>query len=169
MRLFYILLTLCSFIPFFLNATVFNQAPKDFKPKFEVVGCFLQYEDKILFLHRQDTASQGNLWGIPGGKIEKSESPKQAVIREISEETGFNIANEQIDYLDKVYIRYPDYDYVFHILKAKVSENPADVKLSFREHKGFTWVTPQDALSMNLMPDEDVIIKPKIALLQDHT
>jgi len=37
--------------------------------------------------------------------------------------------------------------------------NPEAVKINFKEHKGFTWVTPQDSLQMNLMDDEGACIK----------
>lgn len=162
MKLFRTLLALCAFSPLLLNADVFKSEPENFRPKFEVVGCFIQNDDKILFLHRQDNMNQGNLWGIPGGKIEKSETPQEAVIREIGEETGLDISQKPIEYLEKVYIRYPTYDYVFHMLKTDIVGTPEDIKLSFREHKGFTWVTPTDALSLPLMPDEDTLIKAEI-------
>lgn len=45
------------------------------------------------------------------------------------------------------------------MVRAKAPSNPGDVKIRFAEHKGFTWVTAQDALLMNLMPDEDDCIK----------
>ena len=86
---------------------IFIERPDDFHPKIEVVGCFLEYEDKILLLHRQEHTSQGNLWGIPGGKVEKSETPMAAAIRETFEETGFDISQQQIIDLGKVYIKIP--------------------------------------------------------------
>lgn len=142
-----------------LDATIYFEPPNDFNPKFEVVGCFLEYEDKILLLHRQDLKSQGNLWGIPGGKLEKSETPKLCAIRETFEETGFDISNQCIVDLGKVYIKYPTFDYVYYMVKCNPNDHPGNVKISFNEHKGFTWVTPQDALKMHLMLDEDACIK----------
>lgn len=146
-------------IPVFLNATIYLEKPIDFHPKIEVVGCFLEYEDKILLLHRQDHSSQGNLWGIPGGKLEKCETFLNAAIRETFEETGFDISKQQIIDLGKVYIKYPNFDYIYYMIKCKPIEHPSNVKITFSEHKGFTWVTPQDALKMSLMLDEDACIK----------
>ena len=138
---------------------IFLEVPDDFYPKIEVVGCFLEYEDKILLLHRQEHTSQGNLWGIPGGKLEKSEDPIAGAIRETLEETGFDISEQRIVDLGKVYIKYPNFDYVYHMVKCKPHEHPSDVRIIFTEHKGFTWVTPEDALKMSLMLDEDECIK----------
>ena len=134
---------------------IFINKPKDFHPKVEVVGCFLEYQDKILLLHRQENKSQGNLWGIPGGKLEKFETPVEAGIRETLEETGFDISEQEIIYSGKVYIKYPDFDYVYHMIRCTPAEHPGDVKIHFEAHKGFTWVTPEDALKMDLMLDED--------------
>ena len=54
-----------------LVGEVFFEEPQDFHPKCVVVGCFLEYQDKILLLHRQDHTCFGNQWGVPGGKLRK--------------------------------------------------------------------------------------------------
>jgi 8-oxo-dGTP diphosphatase len=155
----FILQILIGFSPLFLHSTIYLAKPENFQPKIEVSACFLEYEDKILILHRQEHTSQGNLWGIPGGKLNKGESPLQAVIREVLEETNFDIAKQPIIYLGKVYIKYPTFDYIYHMFKCQPTELPGSVKIDFKEHKGFTWVTPEDALKMELMLDEDACIK----------
>lgn len=50
----------------------------------------------------------------------------------------------------------PHFDFEYHMIDYQEPiENPADVKINFKEHKGFTWVTPKDALMMDLITDED--------------
>ncbi len=146
-------------LPICLNATVYLKKPEDFQPKAEIVGCFLEYDDKILMLHRQEHCVQGNCWGVPGGKINKTENPLQAAIGETLEETGFDISKQRITNLGKVYIKYPKHDEIYHMFKCPPVEHPGSVKISFDEHKGFTWVTPKDALKMNLMLEEDTCIE----------
>jgi 8-oxo-dGTP pyrophosphatase MutT (NUDIX family) len=146
-------------VSLFLSGTIYLEKPCDFHPKIEVAACFLEYEDKILLLHRQDHTSQGNLWGIPGGKLERTERPINAAIREVHEETGYDISYQPITDLGKVYIKYPDFDYIYHMTKCKLIDQPGGVKINFSEHKGFTWVTPQDTLRMHLMSDEDGCIE----------
>jgi 8-oxo-dGTP pyrophosphatase MutT (NUDIX family)/spore germination cell wall hydrolase CwlJ-like protein len=55
-------------------------------------GCIFVAKDtgRILLSHRSDSVNEPNTWGTWGGKIDESETPAQAVIREIEEETGYD-------------------------------------------------------------------------------
>jgi len=136
---------------------IYLEKPEDFNPKAETVGCcFLHHQDKILLLHRQDFKSEGNRWGIPGGKLYKDEPLVDAVVREVFEETGFQLDKEKIYFIGKVYIKVPNFDFEYHMVKYQDTiENPNDVKINPKEHKGYAWVTPIDALKMDLITDED--------------
>ena len=52
--------------------------------EFASVVCVVKKEGKYLLCKREDNG----LWTIPGGGIEKGETPWQAAIRELFEETG---------------------------------------------------------------------------------
>ncbi|GAA1903663.1 hypothetical protein GCM10009716_12050 [Streptomyces sodiiphilus] len=47
-------------------------------------------------------------WELPGGGIEPGESPRQAAVREVREETGQIIAAEQLVFAGFPYTRLPD-------------------------------------------------------------
>ena len=47
-------------------------------------------EDKILMV-QENKKEVENLWDLPGGKLKIDEDVKEAVIREVLEETGFKI------------------------------------------------------------------------------
>lgn len=70
---------------------VFDKPPIDFAPIISVAACFIEHEGHILFLHRSENVSQPGTWAIPGGKVEKGETPEQAVCREIREECQFEL------------------------------------------------------------------------------
>ncbi len=143
-----------------LHAVIYKEPTKQFKPRIEVAALFIECDNRILVLHRQEKKFQGNLWGIPGGKIDKGETPIEAVIREIQEETGYEFSKEQIESLGAVYIEYNEKDhFVYHMFRAKLAGDPGAVKINFQEHKGFTWVTPQDGLKLELIKDEDTCFK----------
>lgn len=60
-------------------------------------------QGKILLQHRRDN----DQWGFPGGAMELGESAEQTAIREVLEETGYQV---EVDYLQGVYTLY-DYTY----------------------------------------------------------
>lgn len=153
----YLWIVLCLAI-FGLEGGVFLEKPPGFNVKAATVGCcFLHYKDKILLVHRQDNKAEGNRWGIPGGKLNSNESLIDAIAREVYEETGLVLDKEKMHYIGKLYIRVPNFDFEYHMLTYLPEiENPGAIKINFEEHKGFTWVTPKDALKMNLITDEDI-------------
>lgn len=63
---------------------------------------------EILLLKRPDVAHQGGLWSYPGGKVEGSEMPLQAAVRELKEETG--LTGKLWRHLGKASHTYPGSD-----------------------------------------------------------
>ncbi len=141
---------------------IFTDRPEDFDPIFDVVGCFCICEQKILLLLRQDNKPMGNTWCIPGGKIETSERAWLATIREVFQETRLVLEYQDLEQVSVVYVRYDEYDFVYHLFKACVQ--PKAIRLKNDEHKSYRWVSPKEALSMNLIEDEDSCIRMAFSL-----
>jgi 8-oxo-dGTP diphosphatase len=57
--------------------------------------CYLERNEELLLLQRNKEPFSG-FWTAPGGKLEAGEDPRQAVIREIREETGFILMNPHL-------------------------------------------------------------------------
>ena len=137
---------------------IFTEKPQDFNSRFDGVFCFVEHEGEILLLHRNDGKSEGNKWGMPGGKINAGENSAEAVVREIREETGLRLTIPQVTYFRAVYVRYPDYDFVFHMFHATVDQKQ-DAVLNPSEHKNFRWISPEEALGLELVGDLGECIK----------
>jgi 8-oxo-dGTP pyrophosphatase MutT (NUDIX family) len=54
--------------------------------------CFLLNGDDVLLIHRRFPPNEGR-WNGVGGHVEPGETPRQAVIREVAEETGYRITD----------------------------------------------------------------------------
>lgn len=52
----------------------------------KVVGAIIINEGRILCAQRGETKTLAKLWEFPGGKIERNETPQQALARELKEE-----------------------------------------------------------------------------------
>ena len=138
---------------------IYNEQPNDFIPDIEVVGCLVEYNNKILLLHRHDHKSQGGKWGIPAGKIDKEDRNEiHAVLRELKEETGLVLKEKDLNFHKTFYVIYPDKKYFYHYYKTKL-DNKVDIFIEEKEHKAFTWVTPEEALNMPLITHEDHCLK----------
>ncbi|SHM91363.1 RNA deprotection pyrophosphohydrolase [Gracilibacillus kekensis] len=73
----------------------FDSQPFDPDPKHVWVIC--RYKQKWLLTKHKNRGLE-----FPGGKVEKNETPKQAAIREVLEETGGEV--EQIKYLGQYFV-----------------------------------------------------------------
>ena len=129
---------------------IHKTAPIDFTPKVEVAACYLELDGKLLILQRAGNLETGK-WGVPAGKLEKNESPLQAAIRELFEETG-SLSSEaiQIQDLGALYMRKPEIDYTYHMFKFHLKELPR-VTLSIKEHQNYTWGSAEDLEKLPLM------------------
>jgi len=54
------------------------------------VGALVFRDDRILLVRRANPPLQGE-WSIPGGLVETGETTKEAIIREVREETGLEV------------------------------------------------------------------------------
>ena len=134
--------------------------PKDFKPAFRVVGCFVESKGKILILKRIESSVHGNLWGIPSGKIKKDEKPIQAMKRELKEETNIEVSESSFRFLKSYSVRHnPKSDFIYYLFRIELPIN-SPITISQIEHEVFQWIKPNDeARNLSLVPGTELSIK----------
>lgn len=111
-------------------------------------------DDRILLLHRANTASDPGTWDLPGGHVEEGESLARAARREVREETGLSARLGQMYYAD-VFGSFskhgkirPTVGVYFHCLSA--SSTPPH--LDPQEHADFAWVSLRDLRDYPTVP-----------------
>ena len=128
--------------------------------KHYVDGILVSEDEKILILRRANYMKNfGGCWGFVGGSIDKKDkNNKEAIIREIKEETGIELTfNEQqkMKAVDKQGHEREDgsigSDTEYWLIKL---ETTPDIKIS-REHSKYEWVGPEETKEKNrkFMPD----------------
>jgi ADP-ribose pyrophosphatase YjhB (NUDIX family) len=137
---------------------IFTEPPADFNPKFQIAFCICQYNDKILFLQRQQGKPQELQWGVPAGKVNPGEMAQEAAKRELYEETGLDFPESQFKFMNQVHDRFSNLDFIVNIFQVIVDEEPS-IKLSTKEHIKYSWILPSQFSSVSLMEDVEQIIK----------
>ena len=101
---------------------------------------FRSPEGKVLLTRRTDV---GNLWAVPGGRIEEGETAEDAARREAQEETGLNYTGP----LTKVMQRVADgVDFTTY-----TAEVPEFIPVFNGEHDLYRWSTVDDALDQGAL------------------
>lgn len=116
------------------------------------IGAVIVHEGKIVLEKRGNEPSKGK-WSIPGGLVELGESPEQAVIREVKEETCLDVenpslidvvSNVDLDEKGKVKYHYVIIDYHVHVMggKLQAASDAAELRwVPFDEVEGYDLTT----------------------------
>ena len=132
--------------------------PEGFIPHIEVSGCFCEWSGKLLYLKRHTDKPYGDTWGLPAGKIEVGEDPRQAAVRELKEEVGIQLDPEKLQEVVKVYLEVKDVRYIFHAFRFRLEKAPT-ISLEPDAHTEAKWLTVEEALKLPLIVGGGEILK----------
>ncbi len=143
------------------KATDNGQYPK------AVVGALIYKDDGEILLTK--SSKWGDLWQIPGGKIELGETSEQALKREIKEETGLEIDNLEFnDFQDCVFPELFEKKVHFIFIDYRAKPVSGKIKEKNREMTGYVWIKPEEALKkLKLNPYTKVAIGKFIEKMGD--
>ena len=125
-----------------------------------VAACALVDPDgRVLVARRPEGKTMPGLWEFPGGKVGENETPEAALIRELKEELGIDVAQSCLAPFTFASHRYPDFDLLMPLYICRRWEGT----VTAMEGQELTWVRPV-RLSDYPMPPAD---EPLVAMLRD--
>lgn len=114
------------------------EKPSDFGVELEVSTVFMEYQKKLLLLHRAQCELSPQTWGIPGGKLEKGETPVEGLTREIWEELHLVPKPKDLEFIRSLYVRHPKVKYQLHLFRWILTSVPS-ITLDSTEHYNYVW------------------------------
>jgi 8-oxo-dGTP diphosphatase len=116
-------------------------------------------DGRVLLAQRPEGKHLAGLWEFPGGKVHPGETPEAALIRELDEELGIQVAQACL-----APFVFASHEYeAFHLLMPLYLLRRWEGQVVAREHAGLAWVKPAK-LTDYPMPPADA---PLVAWLRD--
>jgi len=127
--------------------------------KIEVVAAIIEHQDKILCVQRAQNKLDyiSKKFEFPGGKIEKGETKKEALRRELIEE--LNIYPKINDLFLTVRHQYPDFELTMHSYICELDSK----KLTLNEHISSNWLKINELNSLDWAAADIPIVNKLIA------
>ena len=107
----------------------------------------------IIFATQRGDGEYKDGWEFPGGKIEKDETPQQALKREIMEELDTEIEVEEL--IDTIEYDYPKFHLSMDCFWCSLKKG----NLTLKEHKAARWLDKDTLDSVNWLPADIMIIE----------
>lgn len=114
--------------------------------------------EPIIFTTQRGYGDLKGGWEFPGGKIEASETPKEALKREIKEELDTEISVGEL--IDTIEYDYPTFHLSMDCFWAEIVAGD----LVLKEHEDAKWLTKGEMNSVDWLP-ADITLVDKIRML----
>lgn len=133
----------------------------DVRPTIEVTAAVIIRNNQVFAAKRSKGRHLAGYWEFPGGKIEKGETAKECLQRELVEE--LNISTKIGPFMMKTAHNYVDKKVVLHVFQ--VSSFSGDIKLV--DHDEFRWLSLSECKTLNWAPADIPIIDELASLLNN--
>ena len=115
----------------------------------------IDQDGRVLLAQRPNGKSMAGLWEFPGGKVETSETPEAALVRELEEELGIHTWKSCLAPLTFASHAYDDFHLLMPLFVCRKWEG---IPIA-QENQSLKWVRKQDLRSYK-MPAADIPLVP---------
>lgn len=115
------------------------------------VVAMLMYNSEVLLLHRAHTSFGNNQYCLVGGKVEEGERGLKAMQREILEEVGLTILENEFELIHTLHRKGTETEFIALCFKADISHYPAPVNKEPSKHDEMRFFA-LDQLPETLLP-----------------
>lgn len=105
----------------------------------QVAVAVICHQDRYLLAQRGKHQHQGGKLEFVGGKIEKNESPLSALIREIEEEIGINVADSDCTLLGQIKHDYTDVSVHLWVYRVSLTDDGLIQQIKGKEGQSLIW------------------------------
>ncbi|MBD2796741.1 dihydroneopterin triphosphate diphosphatase [Xenorhabdus sp. 18] len=122
------------------------------RPESVLVMIYAVDSKRVLMLQRRDDPE---FWQSVTGSLEQDEKPREAALREVQEEVGIDIINENLELIDcQRCLYYEIFSHLRHRYAPGVTLNkehwfslalPAEREILLTEHLAYQWLAVEDA------------------------
>lgn len=127
------------------------------------IVALLNSEQQVLIGKRPVDVHLGGLWEFPGGKVEQGETPQTALVRELQEELGIIVKEEDLEPITSITHQYDALHLTLHLFITHKWEG----SMNCHVHDMLTWV-PLDALADHPMPEANEKLLPSLFDYMTH-
>ncbi|MDD7911210.1 NUDIX domain-containing protein [Pseudovibrio exalbescens] len=117
--------------------------------------CCFSSDQSVLLVRRANPPSQG-LWAFPGGKVDAGETPKEASIRELHEETGLKVPSAELWRISRPQQGALAPNYEIHVFFASQEVTPVTARTDATDAE---WFKVDEALRLPLAAGIDACLR----------
>ena len=118
-----------------------------------IIKAVNENEEPIIFATQRGYGDLKGGWEFPGGKIEKGETPQEALVREIKEELETEISVGEL--IDTIEYDYPEFHLSMDCFWCEIVKGD----LVLKEHEDARWLTKKQLDDVEGLPADITLIE----------
>jgi len=127
-----------------------------------VAAVLINEKNEVLLAQRPKGKMMEGAWEFPGGKVEPGESPEAALIREIREELGIELAQEDLESFWFLSHSYPQFHLMMPVWTCRKWQGTPQAL----EHEDICWMKPSAMRSLPMIEADDPLVERLQLLLE---